>query len=112
VEVNNGEQPQGRAGKKHQVLSLFLSCHERLALLEKAWQEAFATRGHTRCDRASGEQYMTQAGQKQGRVFFGWWIVVASGVGLALNIGPIIVLTFGVFLKLLSQEFSVSVGDG
>ena len=48
---------------------------------------------------------MTTSEQKSGRVFYGWWIVVASGIGLAVHFGPIIVPTFGVFLKPLSQEF-------
>src|SRR5713101_5800260 len=48
---------------------------------------------------------MTKAGQKSGRVFYVWWVVLASGVGLAMHFGPIIVPTFGVFLKPLSQEF-------
>jgi hypothetical protein len=89
-------------------LSLFLSCHERILLLEKARQEAFATRVNTGCDCASGELPMTKAEQKSGRVFYGWWVVLASGVGLAVHIGPIIVPTFDVFLKPLSQEFGWS----
>ena len=48
---------------------------------------------------------MTTSEQKRGKIFYGWWIVVASGVGLAVHFGPIIVPTFGVFLKPLSQEF-------
>jgi MFS family permease len=48
---------------------------------------------------------MTTSKQKGGKVFYGWWVVLASGVGLAMHIGPIIVATFGVFLKPLSQEF-------
>src|SRR5262245_60365142 len=51
---------------------------------------------------------MTQAGQKGGKVFYGWWIVLMAGVGLSLNYGPIIASTFGVFLKPLSQEFGWS----
>jgi sugar phosphate permease len=51
---------------------------------------------------------MTQAGQTGGRLFYGWWVVFASGVGLAMCYGPIIVPTFGVFLKPLSQEFGWS----
>ncbi len=51
---------------------------------------------------------MTTEGQKGGKVFYGWWIVLASGVGLAMHYGPIIVPTFGVFLKPLSQEFGWS----
>jgi hypothetical protein len=47
----------------------------------------------------------TTTGRKGGKVFYGWWVVLASGVGLAVHFGPIIVATFGVFLKPLSQEF-------
>lgn len=48
------------------------------------------------------------AGQKGSKIFYGWWVVLASGVGLAVHFGPIIVPTFGVFLKPLSQEFGWS----
>jgi MFS family permease len=51
---------------------------------------------------------MTQAGQKGSKVFYGWWVVLAAGVGLSLNYGSIIATTFGVFLKPLSQEFGWS----
>jgi hypothetical protein len=51
---------------------------------------------------------MAKAGQKGGKVFYGWWVVVAAGVGLFTSYGPIIVSTFGVFLKSLSQEFGWS----
>ncbi len=47
-------------------------------------------------------------GQKGSNIFYGWWVVLASGVGLAMHFGPIIVPTFGVFLKPLSQEFGWS----
>lgn len=43
-----------------------------------------------------------------GTVFYGWWVVLAAGIGLALHAGPLIVPTFGVFLKPLSQEFGWS----
>ncbi len=48
---------------------------------------------------------MTTSEQKSSTIFYGWWVVLASGVGLAMHFGPIIVATFGVFLKPLSQEF-------
>jgi MFS family permease len=51
---------------------------------------------------------MTTGKQKNGKIFYGWWVVLASGVGLAMCYGPIIVPTFGVFLKPLSQEFGRS----
>jgi MFS family permease len=48
---------------------------------------------------------MTTSEQKSSKIFYGWWVVLASGVGMAMHFGPIIVATFGVFLKPLSQEF-------
>jgi hypothetical protein len=51
---------------------------------------------------------MTTARQTRRKVFYGWWVVLAAGVGLALHAGPLIVPTFGVFLKPLSQEFGWS----
>jgi MFS family permease len=50
----------------------------------------------------------TTVGQKGSKIFYGWWVVLASGVGLAVHFGPIIVPTFGVFLKPLSREFGWS----
>ena len=46
--------------------------------------------------------------QKSSKIFYGWWVVLVAGVGLSLSYGPIIVITFGVFLKPLSQEFGWS----
>src|SRR5216684_6083971 len=98
-----------RPGRREtSVLSLFLSCRERILLLEQARQEAFATRVDTRCDCASGELPMTKAKQTSGKVSYGWWVVLAAGVCQAMHYGPIIVPTFGVFLKPLSQEFGWS----
>src|SRR5713101_7748729 len=51
---------------------------------------------------------MTMTGHRSGKVFYGWWVVLAAGVGLALHAGPIIAATFGVFFKPLSQEFGWS----
>jgi hypothetical protein len=48
------------------------------------------------------------ARQKGDKIFYGWWVVLAAGVGLALHYGPIITATFGVFFKPLSQEFGWS----
>jgi MFS family permease len=48
------------------------------------------------------------SGRNTTRVFYGWWVVVASGIGLAFCFGPVIIATFGVFLKPLSQEFGWS----
>jgi len=37
-------------------------------------------------------------------LFYGWWIVAVSAIGLGLGYAPIIVYSFGVFIKPLTQE--------
>lgn len=49
-----------------------------------------------------------KARTKEHKVFYGWWIILVAAVGLFLCYGPVIVYTFGVFLKPLSQEFNWS----
>jgi MFS family permease len=44
------------------------------------------------------------------RVFYGWWVVAISALGLCLGAGPIVVFSFGVFVKPLSQEFHAGRG--
>lgn len=51
---------------------------------------------------------MTTTTRQRNKIFYGWWVVLAAGIGLFLHYGPIIVLTFGVFFKPLSQEFGWS----
>ncbi|HEY6386632.1 MAG TPA: hypothetical protein VIX91_13220, partial [Candidatus Acidoferrum sp.] len=41
------------------------------------------------------------------RVFYGWWVVAASCVGLFWGV-PITVYSFSVFLKPLMQDFHAS----
>jgi MFS family permease len=43
--------------------------------------------------------------QKRPRTFHGWWIVVVAATGLAIGYGPVIIYTFGVFFKSVSEEF-------
>jgi MFS family permease len=38
------------------------------------------------------------------KFFYGWWIVAVSAIGLGLGYAPIIVYSFGVFIKPLTQE--------
>jgi MFS family permease len=51
---------------------------------------------------------MATGRQRGNKVFYGWWVVLAAGVGLLLSVGPVLLFTFGVFLKQLSQEFGWS----
>lgn len=44
----------------------------------------------------------------RGRVFFGWWVVLAAAVGLATGIASVNLWTFGIFLKHLTAEFAWS----
>jgi MFS family permease len=48
------------------------------------------------------------AGEKPGRIFYGWRIVAAVAVGLYLGYVPIIGFTFGVFFNPISSEFGWS----
>lgn len=54
---------------------------------------------------------MATAGCKDGKVFYGWWVVLAAGIGSFMSYGPIIAFTFGVFIKPLSEEFGWSRAD-
>jgi sugar phosphate permease len=42
---------------------------------------------------------------KARKIFYGWWIVLVASVGLGLSSGSIILSTFTVFFKPLSEEF-------
>src|SRR5262245_39748675 len=44
----------------------------------------------------------------EGRIFYGWWIVLVAAVGLSVGYGPVGTFTFGAFFKPLSQEFGWS----
>jgi predicted MFS family arabinose efflux permease len=39
------------------------------------------------------------------RTFYGWWVVVVAGLGLFFSSAPVVVFSFGVFLKFITQEF-------
>ena len=54
---------------------------------------------------------MATAGCKDGKVFYGWWVVLAAGIGSFMSYGPIIAFTFGVFIKPLNEEFGWSRAD-
>ena len=43
-------------------------------------------------------------------IFYGWIVVAAAGLGLFFGGAPIVVYSFGVFLKPLRQEFHVGRG--
>jgi MFS family permease len=47
---------------------------------------------------------------RETRIFYGWTVVAAAAVGLFLSGLPIVVYSFGVFLKPLTQEFRVGRG--
>jgi MFS family permease len=44
------------------------------------------------------------------RLFYGWWIVLISALGMLLGPVPIVVYSFGVFVKPLAQEFHAGRG--
>lgn len=44
-------------------------------------------------------------------IFHGWWIVITAAIGLFVGYGPVVSITFSIFLKPLSQEFNWSRAD-
>lgn len=50
----------------------------------------------------------SQSRQKQRKFFYGWWIVAVAAIGLFFSYSSIILYSFGVFFKSLSQEFKWS----
>ena len=48
------------------------------------------------------------AQRQRGRVFHGWWVVLASMVGLGASVAALLLWTFGVFLKPVTEEFGWS----
>src|SRR5215472_7900157 len=48
--------------------------------------------------------------RRQNRIFYGWVVVAVAAVGLFFSGAPIVVFSFGVFLKPLSQEFHTGRG--
>jgi MFS family permease len=48
--------------------------------------------------------------QPRTRLFYGWWVVLVAALSLFLGPTPIVVFSFGVFLKPLIQEFHASRG--
>src|SRR5438093_8643791 len=48
---------------------------------------------------------MNKARLQDGKIFYGWWVVVIAGIGLFMGYGAVISFTFGVFSNPLSQEF-------
>ncbi len=47
----------------------------------------------------------------RGRVFYGWWVVMAAAVGLFMSFNPIVTYSFGVFLLQLSGELGWTRGQ-
>jgi MFS family permease len=54
---------------------------------------------------------MAQTKESGNSFLYGWWIVFVAAVGLSMGYGPIVTFTFGIFFKLLNQEFGWSRGD-
>lgn len=54
---------------------------------------------------------MATVGPRGNKIFYGWWVVVAAGIGSFMSYGPIVAFTFGVFIKPLSEEFGWSRTD-
>ncbi len=54
---------------------------------------------------------MTTTEPRGPKIFYGWWVVVAAGIGSFMSYGPIIAFTFCVFIKPLNAEFGWSRTD-
>jgi MFS family permease len=50
-------------------------------------------------------------GHPRTRLFRGWWIVAVTIVGLSFSLGPVLIYTFGVFVKPLADLFKVNRGS-
>jgi MFS family permease len=46
--------------------------------------------------------------KSEAKIFYGWWIILVSAVGLFMGYGAIISFTFSVFAKPIAQEFNWS----
>lgn len=56
-----------------------------------------------------GPSVLNQSGSSDPpKFFYGWSMVVVAAIGLCLSYGPIIVYSFGVFIKPLTQELHAS----
>jgi len=53
---------------------------------------------------------VSSAPRQHASVFYGWWVVAVSGIGLFFGGVPLTVYSFGVFLKPLMQEFHTGRG--
>jgi MFS family permease len=42
---------------------------------------------------------------RRGKIFYGWWIVLTAAIGLLFSFAPILVFSFGVFVKSFVKEF-------
>lgn len=51
---------------------------------------------------------MNTSSPASGKWFYGWWVVFASIVGMIVSQGPVLVFTFGIFMKPLAAEFGWS----
>lgn len=51
---------------------------------------------------------MEKEKEKGGKIFYGWWVTLAAGIGLFVSSGPVAFYAFGVFFKPLIQEFGWS----
>ncbi len=70
--------------------------------------------GISQCETSGTDEWLVAGSssvpgpERTHRVFFGWWVVAASALGLAVAYGPLVLATFGVFLGPLHREFGWS----
>jgi len=50
-------------------------------------------------------------GVRRPAVFYGWWVALTAATGLFLSIVPIVVFSFGVFLRPITRDFHAGRGE-
>src|SRR4051812_30348142 len=57
------------------------------------------------CSSLRNESDRSERGRRTEKIFYGWWVVLTSGIGLLFGYAPIFVFSFGVFVRSLVEEF-------
>ena len=53
----------------------------------------------------------TELPGEAGRIFYGWWVALATFIGMLLAYGQVVIFPFGFFLKPLTETFGCSRGE-
>src|SRR6516162_4479207 len=104
-------------------MSLLLLMNDVFAIIAPRRLTAAAARlvAGAACGRRAGRLTLrtsqaVRGSERVGRVMTGifasrWWIVFACACGLLVGAGAILIFTFGVFLKPVTEDLGISRGD-